>query len=377
MTDLTASVTGVVPDGLRLLLVDDDAVDRARVRRLLPPVHEVCEAATGAEARQCFGNGADMVLLDYRLPDVDGADLLAWFVAQGVPVVMLTGVEDAEAIVGAMQHGADDYLVKDRIERAALERAIRRTAETAALRRAVAEQQAQLADQAAALETKSAAVRELAFALTLAEQSERSRVASLLHDDVQQLLFGAKLLVQSLLTAPVTALATVLPERARSAQAAIDLCIAATRKLTLDLTPPVLDEEDYSVALRWLASHTAESYGLAVDIAAEAPVVIGSREIRVLLTEMVRELLFNAVKHAGVERVRVRLHACDGQAVVEVEDGGRGFDAAAVAPRQGFGLYSIRGRIELVGGQFEIVAAPGAGTRVRLSVPLAAPGATA
>ena len=373
MTDSTASVAGGVPDGLRLLLVDDDAVDRARIRRLLPPVHEVCEAATGAEARQCFGNGADMVLLDYRLPDVDGADLLAWFVAQGVPVVMLTGVEDAEAIVGAMQHGADDYLVKDRIERAALERAIRRTAETAALRRAVAKQQAQLADQAAALETKSAAVRELAFALTLAEQSERSRVASLLHDDVQQLLFGAKLLVQSLLTA----LATVLPERVRSAQAAIDLCIAATRKLTLDLTPPVLDEEDYSVALRWLASHTAESYGLAVDIAAEAPVVIGSREIRVLLTEMVRELLFNAVKHAGVERVRVRLHACDGQAVVEVEDGGCGFDAAAVAPRQGFGLYSIRGRIELVGGQFEIVAAPGAGTRVRLSVPLAAPGATA
>lgn len=366
MTDRPSSL----PDGLRLLLVDDDAVDRARVRRLLPPDHDVCEAATGAEAQQCLhDDGADLVLLDYRLPDVDGADLLTWFVARSVPVVMLTGIEDAEVIVTAMQHGADDYLVKDRLDRASLERAICRTTETAALRDAVAAQQRQLADQAHVLAAKNDAVRELAFALTLAEQSERSRVASLLHDDVQQLLFGAKLLVQSLLTAP----ADVLPERVRRAQSAIDQCITATRKLTLDLTPPVLDEEDYSVALRWLAAHMAESYGLTVDVAAEAPVVIGSREIRVLLTEMVRELLFNAVKHAGVDRVRVRLHARGGQAEVEVEDGGRGFDAAAVAPRRGFGLYSIRGRIELVGGQLEIVAAPGAGTRVRLSVPLAAP----
>lgn len=363
-------------DGLRLLLIDDDEVDRARIRRLLGPDADVCEAATAAEGRTCAeGERPDLVLLDYRLPDVDGVDLLPWFADRGLPVVMLTGVEDAEVIVEAMQRGAADYLVKGRMDAAALEKAARGAVRTAALRREVEEQQAQiaeqrdrLAEQAAALESKNEEVRELAAALTLAEQAERRRVATLLHDHIQQLLFGAQLSVQSVRRLATDAHAHADLDRAHDALAQ---CIEATRRLTLDLTPPVLDEEDYSVALRWLAGHVRDQHKLRVAVSSDGPVVVARRDLRVLLTELVRELLFNVVKHAETSEAAVRVGERDGTVTVTVEDAGVGFDPEGLSKR-GFGLYSVRGRLELVGGRMEMDSAEGAGTRITIEVPAAA-----
>ncbi|GAB5536913.1 MAG: hypothetical protein Rubg2KO_31620 [Rubricoccaceae bacterium] len=355
-------------NGLRLLLVDDDEVDRAGVRRRLRPKHDVCEATTAADARARLDDAeADLVLLDYRLPDVDGTELIPWFTERGLPVIMLTGVDDAEAAVDAMRGGASDYLIKGHLDADTLERAIQKTWETATLRRAVAEQQGQLAEQATALEAQNQEIRELATALTLAEQAERSRVATLLHNDIQQLLFGAQLTVQSLLSTS----SADLPEAIEQAHHAIDLCLQATRKLTLDLTPPVLDDEDYSVALQWLASHIRETYGLQVEVTTHGTrPTIRQREVRVLVTELVRELLFNTVKHAETDRALVRLSIEEtGEMVVEVEDEGRGFEPSKVIGSGGFGLNSIRGRIGLVGGQFDLDSRPGAGTRARLRIP--------
>jgi signal transduction histidine kinase len=357
---------------LRLLLVDDDEVDRARVRRLLGDGYAVGEAATAGEGRACAeAEPWDLVLLDVRLPDAEGVDLVPWFAARDLPVVMLTGVEDAEVVVGAMRRGAADYLVKGRMEAAALERAVRRAVETAALRREVAEQQARLAEQAAALAQRNREVRELASALTLAEQAERQRVSALLHDHVQQLLFGAQFAVQSLRRLAADGRAEADLDRAHDA---LSESIEATRQLTLDLTPPVLDEEDYSVALRWLAGHVGARHGLDVEVVSDGPAVVERREVRVLLTELVRELLFNVVKHAGVGRARVRVGADGGALAVVVEDEGAGFDPGALADGNGadggFGLYSVRGRLELLGGRLDLDAAPGRGTRATIHVAL-------
>ncbi len=361
-------MTNGTTDGLRLLLVDDDDVDRARVRRLLAPAHALREAATAAEGRACAeADAPDLVLLDYHLPDADGPDVLAWFAARGLPVVMLTGVDDAEVIVASLHHGAGDYLVKGRMDAASLERAMRGTAETAALRRAVAAQQAQLAAQAVALDARHREVRELASALTLAEQAERARVSALLHDHLQQYLFGAQMMLLSLRRRPD--LDSVLSGLTRVDET-LTQCIDVTRRLTLDLTPPVLDGEDYGRALEWLATHITATHGLAVTVTLDDPVVIENRELRVLLTEMVRELLFNAVKHAGTNEARVRLSAADGAVCIAVEDDGAGFDPAALRAERGFGLFSVRGRLELFGGHLALDAAPGAGTRAVLTVPL-------
>ena len=324
------------------------------------------EAPTAALGRaMAEAEVPDLVLLDCRLPDADGVDLVPWFSSRGFPVIMLSGVEDTGVVVEAMQRGALDYLVKGGMDAGSLERSLQRAAETVALRLSVAQQQEKLAEQAAALEVKNREVRELANALTLAEQGERRRIADLLHDHLQQILYGARLLIQS------------LPDpgdmdavgRAERASAALSQGIEVVRRLTLELTPPVLDNEDFSIALRWLASHIKETYGLRVSVTAEDTVFVERLEVRVLLVELVREILFNTVKHAEAQHAHIRLSISEGSLQLEVKDDGKGFDPEEIR-QDSFGLYSVRGRLELLGGVLALDAASGAGTRATLTVPL-------
>jgi CheY-like chemotaxis protein len=97
-------------------------------------------------------------------------------------------------------------------------------------------------------------------------------------------------------------------------------------------------------------------------------------DVRVLVFESVRELMFNAAKHAGVSRARVDLRAPDagGDLTITVSDDGAGFDPGSLteaADGGGFGLFSIRERTELIGGRFEIASAPGGGSRFTIRLP--------
>jgi len=107
---------------VRVLLVEDDAVDRLACRRALGAesdyVFEVEEADTArAGLKRMHADAPDLILLDYHLPDMDGVEFLAELAAAGgempVPVVMLTGAQDIAIAVDAMRRGARDYLVKD------------------------------------------------------------------------------------------------------------------------------------------------------------------------------------------------------------------------------------------------------------------------
>src|SRR3954451_5468365 len=179
---------------VRLLLVEDDGIDRETVRRLLGDGYVVTDVATGKAALEEIGAvPPDAVLLDFRLPDMEGIDLIPYCVQAFVPVILLTGEDSPEVIVQAMQIGAQDYLVKGHIGRNALARAIDNAIEKVALRRDLVHQQAQLAQQALALERSNRQVRALASALTLAEQRERRRISQILHDHVQQMLYGIQM----------------------------------------------------------------------------------------------------------------------------------------------------------------------------------------
>lgn len=365
-----------MPDLLEILIIDDNEVDRELVRRLLELPARFREAATAAEARAALAEAEpDLALLDYRLPDADGVELLPEFTRRAVPVVMLTGVEMPEIIVDAMRGGALDYLVKGALTPEGLERAIVNAVEKAALRRAVEEQQRVLAEQARALEARNREIRALASALTLAEQEERRRIADLLHDHLQQLLFGAKLSLQVLRRPP----GGVAAERLAEVERILDEAVSMARNLAVELTPPVLEEEELEVALRWLAGHMGAMYSLEIEVRAEDVCRVPTREVRVLLLQLVRELVFNIVKHAGVGRAEIHLAEREGEYVIAVEDEGRGFDVAAVSagsdaagrPR-GYGLYSVRQRLELLGGYLRIDSAPGRGTRVWIHAPVRA-----
>jgi len=361
-----------------ILLVDDNAADRALVRRLLPEPYTLRDAATAASAADELRTATpDLVLLDYRLPDADGTALLPVFAEHHIPVVMLTGMESAHVVVEAMQGGAQDYLVKNNLSEKTLAKAIHHAIEKATLQRTLAEQQEAISRQAELLETKNREVSALAKALTLAEQAERRRLAELLHDHLQQQLFGAKLALGALLRPDDD---EKRHKQVAAVEEVLDQAISTTRDLAVELTPPVLDREELEVAMRWLAHQVESRYGLAVNISDTGTCRVQSREMRVLLVQLVRELLFNVVKHAEVLEAEIHISRDGDFDVVSVSDRGTGFDvdqqwldagndAAVGGFQRGFGLFSIRERLELLGGSFNIQSSQGTGTRAVIRLP--------
>lgn len=115
----------------RVLLVDDDQLDRMAVRRALlstaPAVNIIEAEDLAAGMREVLNAPVDCLILDYRLPDGLGLDLLMHVRAdsKSLPVIMLTGVGDAQTAVELMKAGATDYIPKSQLSAERLERSLR------------------------------------------------------------------------------------------------------------------------------------------------------------------------------------------------------------------------------------------------------------
>jgi len=235
-----------------------------------------------------------------------------------------------------------------------------------------------LQDRTMELEHRTAQLSRLASDLTLAEQHAREHLARTLHDGLQQLLVGAALNLERHLTREEQRGVTP-DELLVRAKGHLDQASAAARSLSLELFPPALHLSGLPAALTWLANRTRYQYGLVVQVSADPLANSDRKDVRTLLFESVRELVFNAVKHAQVDRVTIDLSLDQDNALcITVADQGIGFDPGALAERgkvgkAGWGLFSIRERLTLLGGRFDIESAPGQGTRFRLVAPRGQP----
>jgi signal transduction histidine kinase/ActR/RegA family two-component response regulator len=225
-----------------------------------------------------------------------------------------------------------------------------------------------VAERTEEAERRTAQLRVLAAELTQAEQRERKRVAQVLHDGLQQILVGARMYLESLHDHVVDPFAI---ETVKRVAEMIQQGISQSRGLALELSPPVLHDGGLLPALHWLARQMKQQ-ALTVHVEASGPVEPFDETIRVFVFHAVRELLLNVVKHAQIDQARVAVtRPAEDVIQVEVGDAGVGFDPDHLdATRvEGFGLFSIRERLALLGGQLKLHAAPGEGTRAVLLVP--------
>jgi signal transduction histidine kinase len=153
--------------------------------------------------------------------------------------------------------------------------------------------------------------------------------------------------------------------------------IQASRSLTMELSPPALQVAGLIGGLNWIAEHMAEMNCFTVHLKLDNRAEPENEEIRFLLFECVKELLFNAFKHSGVHEADVTLIRKDNRAKVMVRDNGRGFDQGDLKNRGPndltFGLFSIQQRLAHFGGHMEINTSPGQGTLVTLYLPIGDP----
>jgi PAS domain S-box-containing protein len=228
-----------------------------------------------------------------------------------------------------------------------------------------------VAERTAIAEKRATQLSALASELTQTEQRERRRLAHILHDNLQQILVATKLQVGMVRQ-------RVNDEQARSALHHIEdlltRSVDESRSLTVELSPPILYDAGLGRALDWLARRMHQEHNLAVELVTDPEAEPVGDDIRAFLFQAVRESLFNIVKHAGVGEARVTLARTSGnETVLTIEDSGIGFDpdqgTAKNAAAGGFGLFSIRERLEFLGGRMTIHSAAGQGTSVALWVP--------
>lgn len=225
-----------------------------------------------------------------------------------------------------------------------------------------------VAERTRELSRSRSRLRALASQLTLVEQRERQRIAGELHDYLAQLLALGRMKLSQANRDEMTL-------RSRGfVQESDDMLAKAltyTRFLVSELSPPILRESGLAMAIKWLAEQMTR-HEMTVEVDCDIEPLRVSEDQSVLLFQSARELLINVSKHARTSHASVSVWIKDKRLFLCVADEGAGFDSNETLANGNdakFGLFSIRERMEDLGGCMILVSAPGQGTRVTLIVP--------
>ncbi len=227
-----------------------------------------------------------------------------------------------------------------------------------------------VAERTEALLSYQNQLRSLASQLSRAEENQRWKLASELHDNLGQLLTVGKMKISLL---PKDQFPEQVANDIDELMEVIDDALTYTRELMSDLKPPPSIDEDLNSSVKWIAEKV-EKRGLKVVIKDDDRPKPLNEEVRTTVLQCIRELMFNIVKHTTEKAALVCLERKNKHLHVTVKDEGEGFntDNMEFTPDRdgGFGLFNIRERIDLLGGRVDIDSEAGKGTKVMLTVPL-------
>lgn len=215
-------------------------------------------------------------------------------------------------------------------------------------------------------------LRELSVASRTAREQENSRISRELHDELGQNLTSLKMDL-AWLEANCPADNEKLMRTLAAMRSVLDSTVAATRRISADLRPLMLDDLGLLAALEWLAEETSRRHGFSVELAvdeasANLPEPLASQVYRI-----VQESLTNAGRHAAAQRVRVTLRMIGPEVHLDVEDDGRGLSPEDLRKKGSFGLVGIRERAYILAGSVEIRGDAGEGTVIHVRLPIPEP----
>lgn len=349
---------------IKILLVDDDEDDYVIIRDLLSEIDwvnfELHWASSYAAAKETAkSNSYHVFLLDYRLGERDGLELVRWLRLGGstAPMILLTAYGDRDLDMKAMQNGVADYLEKDRITVPLLERSIRYAMER--------ERNLEL------LRKSERQLRLLSTKLIEAQENERKLMARELHDSIGASLTAIIYALEEALDSAGAQEAAQLREVLTMAQETVE----ETRRISSNLRPSILDDLGILATIKWFSR---QFKGLYDSINIEKQMEVQEDEVaehlKIVIFRILQEALNNMAKHSEADTVRVSLRRTEEKLELAIEDNGRGFDEAALLHQEksgtGMGLGSMKERTELSGGSFAIRSKRGEGTVVQASWPL-------
>ncbi|MBX3605550.1 MAG: PAS domain S-box protein [Piscinibacter sp.] len=216
-------------------------------------------------------------------------------------------------------------------------------------------------------------VRELAHHLESVREAERARIAREIHDELGSLLVALKMDVNWL--GKRVADRAELVAKCGGMGRLIDTAVDNVGRIITDLRPSILDHQGLWAALEWQAQEFVDSAEFDCELQVHVAAGVASPEggLAIAVFRIFQEMLSNVARHAQARRVSIRIAVDDPPGPVlylDVRDDGVGAAPAALNAARSYGVMGMRERAAHFGGRLTVDSAPGAGTRVRLVMPL-------
>ncbi|MGA9533591.1 MAG: GAF domain-containing protein [Anaerolineales bacterium] len=228
-------------------------------------------------------------------------------------------------------------------------------------------ERARLFDQ---LDASRRHLEQLTRQLILAQEDERRHIARELHDEIGQLLTGAKLILE--MSQGPAADPESSQQGIKEALALIKELLSRVRDLSLNLRPSMLDDLGLLPALNWHIDRYQTTTGIQVIFKHHG--IEGARyptELETTAYRVVQESLTNIARHAQVKRAEVRVRLDREILKIVVTDHGVGLDyAQSMETASASGLSGMRERVHLLGGRFAVKTGPNEGTVIRVEIPI-------
>ena len=220
-----------------------------------------------------------------------------------------------------------------------------------------------------------ASLAQLPRRIIAAQEAERHRVASDLHDSVHQLLCAARFRLR-MAEESLTVVNPEITEAFNSCSDILSKVLTEIRCIAYNLRPLDLEDLGFVFTSDMFCKDFSVRTGLVVDtnFASLNPNLSFSDPIELPLFRIIQEALNNVDKHAKATRVQLQLVVQDRLITLTIQDDGCGFNPSAPKAMpgtySGLGLTSMRERAASIGGALEIISSPGKGTQIVVSIPI-------
>ena len=211
-------------------------------------------------------------------------------------------------------------------------------------------------------------LHELASAAHKAREQEKSRIARELHDELGQALTALQMDV-AWCRERIPAGEDGMSVRLARMETLLDTTVAATRRISADLRPLMLDDLGLWPALEWLVENFTQHTGVPCELSVREELELPDMQATAVF-RTVQESLTNIAKHARASRADVSIEHEDSTLAIKVSDDGVGFATQDSRKPDSFGLLGLRERAALLGGEAKVTSAPGRGTQVEMRIPI-------
>lgn len=327
----------------KILAIDDNSINLELLSQIIKLYYPDCAfigALSGQEGCDIAQKeNPDLILLDVMMPGMDGYETCKLLKKNNrtkqIPIIMVSalGRDSAERTKG-LNAGADSFISKpfDQVElKAQINVALR-------------------------IKSYQIQLKKLNSEITLIEEQERRRIAENLHDSLGQTLGLAFMNLSSI---DVQKCQPEIKNTIQFTSKLLNKAIEESRRLTYDLSPPILYELGLLPAIKWKLERFEKESKISTKLTTEKKNTNLSRENNIFLYRTIGELLNNTYKHAEATEVMVKQRTQNGMYYISVEDNGIGIDKSQLkqTPDEGgFGLLSINERIESMNGTFKIAS---------------------